>query len=235
MFEGITILGSVNLTEKITLTRSILEQYTPSLLWGALVTIEVTIGSVFVGLIIGLFMGMFRLSRHKIISFPATVYIEFFRGTPLLVQIFWIYFGIAPLIAGKSADPLITGIIVCGINSGAYIAEIVRGGILSIDKGQMEAAKSLGMSESQAMQHIILPQAFKIMIPPLINEFVAMLKDTSLVSVISIQELMLMGKSAVSDTYQPFIVYSAVALIYFAMTLPITRLGIWAERRLKTT
>ncbi|MGE5404688.1 MAG: amino acid ABC transporter permease [Candidatus Saccharibacteria bacterium] len=213
----------------------ILGDWSPVLLTGALITVEVTIGSVLLGLLIGLFIGILRISRFKLISYPALAYIEFFRGTPLLAQIYLIYFGIAPMVAGHSVNPLITGIIICGLNSGAYIAEIVRGGIDAIDKGQMEAAKSLGMSYNQSMLHIILPQAFKVMIPPLINEFVAMLKDTALVSVIGVEELMRKGQLAVAATYEPFVIFTVVALLYLAMTLPITRLGVWTERRLKTT
>ncbi|MGE5398043.1 MAG: amino acid ABC transporter permease [Chitinophagales bacterium] len=236
MGDGATVIGLINFVSNLMQSRimEIFRDYSPMLLIGVIATIKVTTLAVGLGLIIGMFAGMGRLSRVKFISGLSVAYIEFFRGTPLLVQVFLIYFGVLPLIFGHSVNEFLAAVIACSINSGAYIAEIVRGGIQSIDRGQLEAAKSLGMSYRQAMRHIILPQAFKVMIPPLINEFIAMLKDTSLVSVIAVEELTRKGQLAIAINYEPFIMWSMVAVLYLVMTLAISRLGIAVERRLKT-
>lgn len=163
-------------------------------------------------------------------------YIDFIRGTPLLVQIFIIYFGIPNLLRVLTGQqyPIhayAAGILACGINSGAYVAEIVRAGIQSIDRGQMEAARSLGMNHRQAMRFIIMPQAFKRIIPPLGNEFIAMLKDTSLLSAIGIEELTRQGQLYIAATAAPFPVYAGVLLMYLVMTLVISRFVALLERR----
>ena len=205
----------------------------PLLLTGAVVTLQITIISVGMGFIIGMFVGMARLARLWPVRIAAAVYVDFIRGTPLLVQIFIIYFAL-PLITGRRIDPFIAAITACSINSGAYVAEIFRAGIQSIDKGQMEAGRSLGMSWGQTMRYIVLPQAFKRIVPPLGNEFIAMLKDSSLVSVIGFEELTRRGQLIIARTYGSFEIWSSVALIYLVMTLTISRLVDFLERRLKT-
>ena len=160
----------------------------PLLLIGAGVTIQITVLSTAIGFVIGLVVGVARISHLRPLRLLAEVYVEFFRGTPLLVQIFLFYFAL-PVITGQRIDPFIAAISACGINSGAYVAEIFRAGIQSVDEGQMEAGRSLGMTWLQTMRYIIVPQAFKRVIPPLGNEFIAMLKDSSLVSVIGFEEL----------------------------------------------
>lgn len=204
----------------------------PLLLAGAVVTLQITVLSVGMGLIIGMFMGIARLARLWPVKIAATVYVDFIRGTPLLVQIFIIYFAL-PLIIGHRIDPFIAAITACSINSGAYVAEIFRAGIQSIDPGQMEAGRSLGMSWAQTMRYVILPQAFKRIIPPLGNEFIAMLKDSSLVSVIGFEELTRRGQLIIARTYGSFEIWTSVALIYLVMTLTISRLVDYLERRLK--
>nr|WP_320148067.1 amino acid ABC transporter permease [uncultured Anaeromusa sp.] len=204
----------------------------PLLLLGAGVTIQITALSVGFGLVIGVFMGMARLSKMWVIRSFAAVYVDFIRGTPLLVQIFLIYFAL-PIIIGQRIDPFIAAITACSINSGAYVAEIFRGGIQSIDKGQMEAGRSLGMTWWQTMRFIILPQAFKRVIPPLGNEFIAMLKDSSLVSVIGFEELTRRGQLIIARTYGSFEIWLTVAFIYLVMTLSISRLVAYLERRYK--
>lgn len=189
------------------------------------------------GVIIGLIMGLARISKNKLISTFAIVYIDFIRGTPLLVQIFIIYFGIPNLfkvVLGHQypINAYAAGIIACGINSGAYVAEIVRSGIQSIDRGQTEAARSLGMSSAQTMRYIVLPQAIKRIIPPMGNEFIAMLKDTSLLSVIGIEELTRKGQLFIAVTFAPFPIYSGVLLMYLTMTLSISRFVGILERRM---
>ena len=202
----------------------------PYLLKGAVTTLEVTSLSVLLGLLIGTFVGMGRLSRNPIFSRPATVYVEFIRGTPLLVQIYIIYFGLPSL--GLNLPKFPAGIIALGINSGAYVAEIVRAGIQSISHGQYEAARSLGLTHWQAMRYIILPQAFRNILPALGNEFIALTKDSSLVSVIAITELLRAGQIVISRTFQSFSVYFAVALLYFVMTFTMSRIVRRVEKRL---
>ena len=159
-------------------------------------------------------------------------YIDFFRGTPLFVQIFLLYFGVLPLFYDN--DPLSSAVIALGLNSGAYIAEILRAGIQAVDKGQTEAARSLGMNERQAMIYVILPQAFKVVIPPLINEFIALLKDSSLLSAITVAELMHRGDLVFANTYQATWVFGTIAMMYLVITKTIAILGDYAERRLAT-
>ncbi len=186
---------------------------------------------------IGTLVGLARLSDRVVLRALARIYVDFIRGTPLLVQIFIIYLGIPSLlyVLTGSRWPInvyVAGIAACGINSGAYVAEIVRGGIQSIDRGQTEAARSLGMTGAQAMRHVVLPQALKRVIPPLGNEFIAMLKDTSLLSVIGVEELTRKGQLFIAVTFAPFPVYMGILLMYLVMTLSISRLVSMMERRL---
>lgn len=204
----------------------------PLLLTGAGVTVQITALSVGFGLLIGVFVGLARLSSIWPLRVLAAVYVDFIRGTPLLVQIFIIYFAI-PIVVGQRIDPFIAAITACSINSGAYVAEIIRAGIQSIDKGQMEAGRSLGMTWAQTMRYIIMPQAFKRIIPPLGNEFIAMLKDSSLVSVIGFEELTRSGQLIIARTYGSFEIWLTVAFIYLIMTFTISRLIDYLERRYK--
>lgn len=204
----------------------------PLLILGAGITIQITAISVFLGLIIGMFVGIARISHIKPLSILAAIYTDFLRGTPLLVQIFLIYFAL-PIILDQRVDPFLAAITACGINSGAYIAEIFRAGIQAIDSGQMEAGRSLGMTWTQTMRYIIIPQAFKNIIPPLGNEFIALLKDSSLVSVIGFEELTRRGQLIIARTYGSLEIWLSVALIYLVMTLAISRLVAYMEKRLK--
>ena len=198
-------------------------QSLPNLLTGVLVTLQLAIISVFFGLIGGSFIGIIRLSAIKPVQWLARTYIDFFRGTPLLVQIFMIYFGIPALWQELdftlSLNRLVAGVMALSLNSAAYIAEIVRAGIQSIEIGQTEAAKSLGLNSVQTMRHVIFPQAFRRMIPPLGNEFISLLKDTSLVAVIGFEELFRKGQLIVAENYRAFEIYAAVAVIYLCLTL----------------
>ncbi|MBE9237119.1 ABC transporter permease subunit [Anabaena aphanizomenioides LEGE 00250] len=198
-------------------------QSLPNLLTGVLVTLQLAIISVFFGLIGGSFIGIIRLSAIKPVQWLARTYIDFFRGTPLLVQIFMIYFGIPALWQELgftlSLNRLVAGVMALSLNSAAYIAEIVRAGIQSIEIGQTEAAKSLGLNSVQTMRHVIFPQAFRRMIPPLGNEFISLLKDTSLVAVIGFEELFRKGQLIVAENYRAFEIYAAIAVIYLCLTL----------------
>jgi len=204
---------------------------------GAVITIEVTTFAIFFGLILGTIAAFGKLSKRSVFKIPSTMYVDFIRGTPLFVQILLFYYGIPGLIIGITGDPfridpIIAGIAVCSINSGAYNAEIVRAGIKSVDRGQMEAARSLGMTEGQAMREVIMPQAVRLIIPPLGNEFIALLKDSSLLAVISVHELSKNGMLYVSKTFAAFPTYISVALVYFALTMGISRVLNYIERRL---
>ena len=205
----------------------------PLLIAGAGITVEITAMSVFLGLVSGCMVGIARLCNIKPIRYIANVYVDFIRGTPLLVQIFLVYFAL-PGIIGSRVDPFVAAISACSINSGAYIAEIFRAGIQSIDKGQMEAGRSLGMTWAQTMRYIIMPQAFKRIIPPLGNEFIAMLKDSSLVSVIGFEELTRRGQLIIARTYASFEIWMAVALVYLVMTFAVARFTGYLERRFDT-
>lgn len=202
----------------------------PLLLKGAAVTVEITALSVGMGLLIGMIFGIARLCNNKFIRCLAAVYVDFIRGTPLLVQIFLVYFALPPVL-GMRIDPFIAAVAACSINSGAYVAEIFRSGIQSIDPGQMEAARALGLNWGKTMRFVILPQAFKRILPPLGNEFITMLKDSSLVSVIGFEELTRTGQLIISRTYAAFEIWIVVAIIYLVMTLAISRFVAYMEKR----
>ena len=203
----------------------------PALLAGALVTLRVTALSIAVGLIIGLGAGLARVWPNSFLRNVSSAYIELIRGTPLLVQIFLVYFGLPAL--GLNLDPFVAGVLAMGINSGAYVGEIVRGGIESIAQGQMEAALSLGMSWWQSMYYVILPQALFRILPSLGNEFIALLKDSSLVSTIAIAELTRTGQIIITRTFKSFEIWVGVALFYFIMTYAISRAVKYSEKRMR--
>ncbi len=204
----------------------------PLLLRGAGLTLEITALSVGIGLLLGLLFSLLQLSKSPLLSIPAKVYVDFIRGTPLLIQIFIIYFAL-PNIVGHRIDPYVAAVAACSLNSGAYIAEIFRGGIQSISLGQYRAGLSLGMTNTQTMRYIILPQAFKRIIPPMGNEFIAMLKDSSLVSVIGFEELTRSGQLIIAETYGTLEIWTCVAILYLVMTLTISRFISWLEKRFR--
>ena len=205
----------------------------PLLLAGAGVTIEITAIAVGLGFIFGLITSVCRLSGVKVLQVIAVCYVNIIRGTPMLVQIFLIYFAL-PMVIGERINPFVAAVAACSINSGAYVSEIFRAGIQSVDKGQMEAGRSLGLSWMQTMRYVILPQAFKHVIPPLGNEFISMTKETSLVSVIGFEELTRRGQLIIAKTYGSFEIWLTVAAIYLVMTLTIARLVSYLERRFAT-
>jgi arginine/lysine/histidine/glutamine transport system substrate-binding and permease protein len=205
----------------------------PNLLLGGLVTLQLTSFTVFLGIIGGTLLALARLSPYLPLRWLTTAYIDFFRGTPLLVQIFMIYFGLPALFKSRGIDfsfeRFPAAVTALSLNASAYLAEIIRSGIQSIDRGQWEAAKCLGMSNFQTMQHIIFPQAFRRIIPPLGNEFITMLKDTSLVAVIGFEELFRQGQLNVATSYRAFEIYAIVALIYLILTFVAARFFSWLE------
>ncbi len=202
----------------------------PDLAYGALITLKFTTFSTLLGLVIGTVMGIFRIVRNIILNAIAIAYVEVIRGTPLLVQIMIVYYGLPA--AGINLPPDIAGIIALGINSGAYIAEVIRAGILSVPKGQMEAARSLGMTYLQAMRYVVLPQAFRNILPALGNEFIALLKDSSLLSVIAIAELTRTGMQIYAVTFNAWTPLLGVAMFYLMMTLPLSKLVNYMQRRI---
>lgn len=208
----------------------------PALLYGALITILLTAFSVFFGTIGGILLATASISDFKPLGWLSRIYVDFFRGTPLLVQIFMIYFGIPSLLQGIGLDfsfnRFAAAVTALSLNSAAYLAEIIRGGIQSIDIGQWEASQSMGMGWGQTMRYVIFPQAFRRMLPPLGNEFITMIKDTSLVAIIGFEELFRQGQLMVATTYRAFEIYAAVALIYLFLTFIASRAFSWLEKRL---
>jgi glutamine transport system permease protein len=195
------------------------------------VTVALTIVGYLGGFILGLFVGMGKLSKRKWIYYPSKFYVDFFRGIPLLVQIFLIHLAVIPGIFGHSLGYFVSGAVALMLNSAAYNAEIIRAGIRSIDKGQMEAARSLGMTQNVAMKNIILPQAFRRMVPPLGNELIALLKDSSLVSVLAANDILFAGK-VVAGAYQRFWEpYLTVAILYLILTYICGKLISYVEKR----
>ncbi|MBO1005438.1 amino acid ABC transporter permease [Pseudogracilibacillus auburnensis] len=203
----------------------------PYLLEGIKYTFLITIVGVALGFVIGAFAGLGRLSKSKIIYWLCTTYVEIIRGTPILVQILFIYFGLSDLL-GINLDKVTASIIAIAINAGAYIAEIVRGGVQSIDKGQFEAGDSIGLTKRQTMWYIIWPQALKRMIPPLGNQFIISLKDTSLFSAIAVGEVLYQGKAYTAAAFTYFEPYLMVAVFYLAITIPASIILRRVERRL---
>ncbi|MFP7278783.1 amino acid ABC transporter permease [Exiguobacterium indicum] len=202
----------------------------PFFLEGLQVTLYIFIIAVIVGFLIGLVVALMRLSPLKILNGIAIVYIDVIRGTPFIVQLFFIYFGLNSL-EWLSMDRMYAGILTVAINAGAYFAEIIRAGIQSIDKGQTEAARSLGMTGRQTMVQIILPQAFRRMLPTITNQSIISLKDTSLLSIIGIADLTQQGQVQQSTTFEPFIVWSVVGLMYFVIIYLLSLVAKFLERR----
>ncbi|MCK9230586.1 MAG: amino acid ABC transporter permease [Syntrophales bacterium] len=188
---------------------------------GILITFEVTILSILLALVIGLFTGLGRISRNRFINGLASVYVEVIRGIPLLVQLFYIYFALGRIV---NVPPITSAVIAMAVCYGAYMGEIFRAGIESIHKGQTEAARSLGMTSVQTMRHVILPQAFKTILPPVGNEFVALLKDSSLVSILAVSDLLRRGREYAAQSFAYFETYTMVALVYLIITLFLSKL-----------
>lgn len=211
----------------------IVAEYGPLLFKGTLLTIGLSLASILIGTVLGLLIGLGKMMQNKFLAMPFNWYITFFRGTPLLVQILLIHFAVVPVFAGGT-NAIAAAIVTLSLNAAAYIAEIFRAGIQSIDKGQMEAARSLGMNHVQAMRYVILPQAFKRMIPPLGNEFIVLVKESSLASLIAAPELMYWGRAMQGQYYRVWEPYLTAAIIYLILTLTLSFLLNRLERRLET-
>ena len=220
----------------------IVAKYYPNLLRGVGYTMLIALTGTVAGLLIGLATGVLRttpLSKNgfvralqKILNAVIAVYVEIFRGTPMMVQAMVIYWGYAFATGGSTLPLIPSGIIIVSINTGAYMAEIVRGGIISIDKGQFEGASSIGMSHWQAMLHVILPQVLRNILPSVSNEFVINIKDTSVLNVIGVTELYYFAGIIKRQSFQTFQTYLVVCVIYFILTFTVTRLLRFVESRL---
>jgi His/Glu/Gln/Arg/opine family amino acid ABC transporter permease subunit len=192
-------------------------EYLPSLLRGLLVTILFTVGSLVLGLVIGVIAAVFGLSRSRVLHWLVRGYVDAIRGTPLLLQLFILYYALPPL--GLKMSATTAGILGLGINAGAYLAEIFRAGIEAVPPAHVQAARSLGMSYIQTLTRIQLPQASMLVLPPMANEIISLVKSTSLISTISIGELLRSGQIAVSITFAPLEIYAVVAAMYLAVNL----------------
>ena len=220
---------------------TILEQSWPMFLRGAGITLLISITGTILGSVIGLIVGIIRTIPMpekgtkriflKVVNFLLTCYIEFFRGTPMIVQAMVIYYGAAQAF-GVHMNPLIAGIFIVTINTGAYMSEIVRGGIISVDKGQFEAAQAIGMTHVQTMLNVILPQVIRNILPATGNEFVINIKDTSVLNVISVTELYFQTKSISGANFRYFEAFFITCIIYFILTFTITRILRYIERKM---
>ena len=213
----------------------LLVKYRGLFLQGALYTIGLSLVSVLMGILIGLVLAFFRLSKAKILNLISTAYIELIRGTPLLAQIMLVKFGLYDLITAKtkiSIPDIAIGIIAVSLNSGAYVCEIIRSGISSVDKGQMEAGRSLGLSYFQTMKFIILPQALKNSLPALGNEFISLVKESSIVYFVGVADIMFAANTVKNATYETFGPYLIAAAIYFIITSVLSFLVKRLEKKL---
>ncbi|MBO0997950.1 amino acid ABC transporter permease [Bacillus sp. SD075] len=202
----------------------------PILLKGLQVTLYIFVIAIILGFLIGLVVALLRLAPIKILNWIAKVYVDAIRGTPFIVQLFFIYFGVNSLNL-ISLNSTTAGIITVAINAGAYFAEIIRAGIQSIDKGQTEAARSIGFTGTQTMRYVVLPQAFRRMLPTITNQSIISLKDTSLLSVIGIADLTQQGQIQASATFEAFKIWLAVGVIYFIIIYLLTLIANFIERR----
>lgn len=202
----------------------------PYLMKGLQVTLYIFVIAIILGFILGLIVALLRLAPLKVLNWIAKIFIDSIRGTPFLVQLFFIYFGLNSL-EWISFDRTTAGVITIAINAGAYFAEIIRAGIQSIDRGQTEASRSIGLTSTQTMRYIVLPQAFRRMLPALTNQSIISLKDTSLLSIIGIADLMQQGSVQVSATFEAFKIWLVVGIIYFIVIYLLSLLGNFLERR----
>lgn len=209
----------------------IIWNYRESFIRGIWVTLILTICGFIGGFILGVLLGLGKNSKKKWLYFPCKLYIDLFRGTPLLVQIFIIHLALIPTLFGHSLGFMVSGITALVLNCAAYTAEIIRAGIQSIDKGQMEAARSLGLNQFQAMRKVILPQAFRRMIPPLGNEFITLLKDSSLVTVIAANDILYAAKVVSGAYFRFWEPYLAAAALYLTLTFIVSKIVSLIEKR----
>lgn len=205
--------------------------YLPDLLMGAVITLQLTVVVMLLSLIVGLFVALLRTSRLRLLRVVSAIYVEAIRGTPLLLQLFYIYFVLPAF--GISLDPFLAAVFALTLNYSAYMSEVYRAGIQAVARTQTEAAMALGMSRPMVTKIIVLPQAIRIVVPPLGNYFLALFKDTALTSVITVHELMFTGEIIASTNFQHFTVYTIIGLIYLSLSYPGALLVQHLERRAK--
>jgi His/Glu/Gln/Arg/opine family amino acid ABC transporter permease subunit len=205
-------------------------EYWPALMQGLWLTILATLVAVVAAFILGIIFGFGRLAKFAPLRWISTAYVYVFRGTPILIQAFFVFFAIPQLIPDLKFDPFVAGAITLSLNTGAYMTEIIRGGIQAVDPGQNEASRSLGLSHWKTMQKVVLPQAFRIMIPSFVNQGIITLKDTSLISVIGLAELTFVSRQIIASTYLSAQVLTIVAIIYFIVITLLTLLANRLER-----
>ena len=198
-------------------------------LQGVPVTVGVTLIAMVTGVVLGLVLALMKMSRLKVLTALASLYIEIIRGTPLIVQALIMAYGLPQLLQSSGISfrwpyLIIPAVIVCGLNSAAYVAEVIRSGIQAVDKGQMEAARSIGMTKGQAMKLIVIPQALKIVLPAFGNEFVSLIKETSVLSYVGVVEILRKGALWNAATFNTFEAYIGVALVYMLLTIPTSKL-----------
>lgn len=212
--------------------------YAKSIRDGAEITLKLTIISSIAGLILGLIAGIAKLSKNPIFRYPAAFYVWLIRGTPLLVQLLFVLQGVPQILSLLNINvvliPYWAAFIGLSVNVGAYNAEVIRAGILAVPKGQWEAAQSLGLSQAQVMRYVVVPQALRIVIPPLVNNVVALLKDSSLAYVLGLPELVTRGERIIATTWRPVPIYAIEAGIYLLLTTVLTFFTNWLERRLQS-
>lgn len=196
------------------------------LLSGIELTLLVTIAALGSGLIVGLIVALARMSKRLWLQYPAIAYVEIFRNTPALIQLMWIYYCL-PILTGWEMSAAVSATLALAVNGAAYIAEIIRGGIQGVDRGQIEAARTLGMSHTQTLRKIVLPQAFRRMIPPFVNESVSILKFSSLVSVLGVADLTYQAQVLSTTTFRPIEIFTFIAVVYFVLC---TALSYFARR-----
>lgn len=206
-------------------------QFAPKFIPGVILTLKLAFFSILFGTIIGLFVAILRLTNKKVLIKINTFYVTIIRGTPLLLQLYFIFFGLPNM--GFNIDPFPSAVLALALHNGAYISEIFRGSIESIDCGQREAARSLGMTKWQSMKRVILPQAFKRSVPSLGNQFIIAVKDSSLASVITITETMLLARQYASATYNVFPIYTIAGSYYLIITMILTKVLNTIELKLK--
>nr|WP_312578734.1 amino acid ABC transporter permease [Sedimentibacter sp.] len=212
----------------MTLNWSVVTQNLGIFFEGAALTLQISALALIISIPIGVIIGLLRVSSNKILSLIAALYVEFMRGVPLLVLLIWIYFVMGQFLNLGAYWSAVLGL---AIFSGAFIAEIVRSGIQSVPRGQLEAARSSGMSYMQAMMLVILPQAVRTVLPPMASQFIILIKDSSLVSTISVVDLTLVGKNLVATTFRSLEVWTFIALLYFVMTFTLSQIIRYFERK----
>jgi His/Glu/Gln/Arg/opine family amino acid ABC transporter permease subunit len=214
----------------VTIDWDIVQTAIPLLAKGTLVTLQIALISGVLSILLGFALGLSALGNVRLLRLLVAGYVDFIRGTPLLIQIFLIFFALP--VVGVRLNEIWAGIVALSINTAAYMAETVRGGVGSVERGQTEAARSIGMTQPQILTYILLPQALKPMVPPLTNELITMTKNTSLLSVISVYELTRAGQAIISVHFVPFEIYLLLALYYYVLIKSLSRLSRWVETRM---